>query len=56
MGRQTGNSKAVYELCVGRETRGIELNSRMRRISLQPFSSGIVIMPRVTMREKLNVV
>ena len=38
----------------GRETRGIEHRSRMRRVSLQPFSIGVVTKPRVTMKEKLN--
>ena len=47
---------AVYELRAGRETRGIDRTSRMRRISLRPSSIGIAIQPRVTMRKKLNVV
>ena len=55
MVRQNGNSNTVYELRAGRETRGIEHNSRVRRISLPPSSIGIVTQPRVTMREKLNV-
>ena len=55
MERQNGNSTAVYELRAGGETRGIEHNSRMRRISLRPSSTGIVTKPPVTMREKLKV-
>ena len=35
----------------GRETRGIEHRSRMRWVSLQPSSIGIVMKPRVTMGE-----
>ena len=54
--RSAGAAAQLYTSCVGRETRGIEHNSRMRRISLQPSSIGIVVKPRVTMREKLNVV
>ena len=38
----------------GRDTRGIEHKSRMRWVSLQPSSIGIVTKPRVTTKEKLN--
>ena len=37
-----------------RETRRIELSSRMRWIHIQPSSIGTVTKPRVTMGEKLN--
>ena len=54
--RSAGTADGETELRAERETRGIELGSRMRWVPIQPSSIGTVTKPRVTMGQKLNTV
>ena len=54
--RSAGAADGETELRAEGETRGIELSSRMRWVPMEPSSIRIVIKPRVTMEETLNVV
>ena len=52
--RSAGAADGETELRANRETRRIELSSRMRWISIQPSPIATVTKPRVTMGEKLD--
>ena len=52
--RSAGAADGETELRAKRETRRIELRSRMRWIPIQPSSIEAVTKPRVTMGKKLN--